>query len=335
MLTKRASLFLALLFSFSLLAGEIPMTITPASGPATGGTEVTITGDFGTWPYEVMFGQIPATSTRRVDSRTLVAVTPAHLPGPSRITIFEYDTFLFTPLIFQFTGDVPLEHFERLLVPVHIEPVHGGFGSIFNTELYGAAKHAHVQLYGLKVDCGIASPCFPMVDWWDTPVELSPTEEKYIEPNGAPGRFAYVPRAQADDVALTLRAFDVSRDQENYGTAIPVVRFDEAADTMIVFPAVPITPKFRNTLRIYSDVAMRVTIDVAGMREVVELAPGADMFQPAFATWTNFPTGPAQHRVTITAEATGNPPAYAGKIWALLTITNNDTQDIMALWPQP
>jgi len=52
-----------------------PFKMTPSSGPISGGTVVTFTGDFGSWPYDVIFGQtfVPG---YRVDKNTVVAVTP-------------------------------------------------------------------------------------------------------------------------------------------------------------------------------------------------------------------------------------------------------------------
>ncbi|HEX2059152.1 MAG TPA: hypothetical protein VHK90_00280, partial [Thermoanaerobaculia bacterium] len=63
---------------------------------------MTITGEFGAWPYGVYFGSTAALETRRVDEHTLVAVTPPHLPGVSEVRIFEYDLFLGTDLTFTF-----------------------------------------------------------------------------------------------------------------------------------------------------------------------------------------------------------------------------------------
>ncbi|HEY0159044.1 MAG TPA: IPT/TIG domain-containing protein [Thermoanaerobaculia bacterium] len=332
MLTKRASFVAALLVSFPLFA-QTPESIAPPSGPTSGGTEVTIKGDFAeVRQYQVLFGEIPARSTTRVDAQTLVVVTPAHLPGASQIWISEGDVFARSSLKFTFTGGAPLDEFARLLVPINIHAVKGAQGSEFYTELYAIAKRGTPGVYGLLMECWFV--CVRN-DPWDYPERLTTEEAKYGPPDATPERFLYIRRQEAGQVSLSLRAYDVSRDEENYGTTIPVVNFDEASDTVIAFPSVPSHPKFRNTLRIYSDVAMKVTIEAGDVQEVVQLEPGASVFEPAFAMWGNFPSDAGQIRVRLTAEVANNPPAYLGRIWALLTVTNNDTQHITALWPQP
>ena len=56
---KRLLLLLALALP---LFAQTQYTITPNRGPVTGGTEVTIKGEFGQWPYGVIFGDtsVPA-----------------------------------------------------------------------------------------------------------------------------------------------------------------------------------------------------------------------------------------------------------------------------------
>ncbi|GAA1778304.1 hypothetical protein GCM10009748_08580 [Agromyces lapidis] len=61
---------------FTYLAAAID-EIDPPSGPAAGGTEVTISGRCFTGATEVLFGENPATSFEVVDDGTIVAVSPA------------------------------------------------------------------------------------------------------------------------------------------------------------------------------------------------------------------------------------------------------------------
>jgi hypothetical protein len=52
-------------------------SISPTSGPVTGGTSVTIRGFGFTGAESVLFGAVPATSFTVISSRIIVAVSPA------------------------------------------------------------------------------------------------------------------------------------------------------------------------------------------------------------------------------------------------------------------
>lgn len=59
---------LTLLSALSLSAQEAQLSISPALGPSSGGTTVTITtdGSFGSWPYGVEIGGVWSTSVKLV-----------------------------------------------------------------------------------------------------------------------------------------------------------------------------------------------------------------------------------------------------------------------------
>jgi len=62
-------------------------TISPLSGPASGGTGVTLTGNGFTGATGITFGGVAATSVNVVDSNTLTAVTPAHATGAVDVVV--------------------------------------------------------------------------------------------------------------------------------------------------------------------------------------------------------------------------------------------------------
>ena len=59
----------------------------PSSGPAVGGTIVTITGANLSGTTAVMFGGVPATSFTIVNSTTITAISPARAAGPVDVVI--------------------------------------------------------------------------------------------------------------------------------------------------------------------------------------------------------------------------------------------------------
>ncbi|HEY0159045.1 MAG TPA: IPT/TIG domain-containing protein [Thermoanaerobaculia bacterium] len=323
---KRASVLIALLFSFSVFAQEIPWSITPASGPASGGTIVTIRGPIGSWPYDAVFGSVWA-SARLIGDHTLEVVTPPHPPGTVNVRLFEYDIWRETPLQFTYTGNLPEEAFERILLPVYVPPTFGAQGAEFRSDLRLAAKTNDVTVWGLVRDCIVLC-----VEPPDSPVTVSSwmrPEELLFSPNGTPGRFIYVRNEEAHQLVAHLRAFDVSREATNFGTEIPVVRFDSEADTTIVLPALPTDRRFRNNLRVYATEPVVVTITAGDIQGSLQLAAGRSEYEPAQGSWGNFPVDAGLVRVTITA------PGTTTKIWAFATVTNNDTQVITTVTPQP
>ena len=335
---KRLLLLLALALP---LFAQTQYTITPNRGPVTGGTEVTIKGEFGLWPYGVIFGDISVPATR-VDATTLVATTPRHLPGEVNVTIFEYDIGIATGLKFTFEGE-PEAAFERLLLPVFTEPVPGAFGSEFRTELtMRLAGGSTALIEGFYFQCVV------------TCIELGPrqvlltTSDPELPDNiayaGAPGSFLYVPKGDADHLAANLRVFDTSRSAENFGTEIPIVRereFTEGPDDSITLLGIPSDPRFRNTLRIYSDsesgVEAVVEIEGAGVSELhrVTLRSGTNLFEPGYAQFSNFPTGVGPLRVRISPVTVPIPTPAPLRLWAFVSVTNNETQHITTITPQP
>jgi IPT/TIG domain len=326
----------SLLITASIL-GQTPYSIAPNSAPASGGTNVTIKGDFGAWPYEVFFGNTRATATTRVDEHTLTAVTPAHFPGPSILRIFEYDRFLDTGVMFFFTGDLQ-EEYEIMLVPMLTPPVRGGFGSEFHTKLVMASTDSEksVPVYGLTEVC--TSPCVPP-PVGDSPLVATETQTE-IALNGTPGRWIYVPRDRAHLLAANLRVYDVSRTDLNYGVEIPIVRERDIRYGKLVLLNIPTDPRFRNTLRIYGAPDSEITLTIEGQApRTFNLENGGDYFTPAYAQFSDFPTSGGPLRVTIDAvgylQGPSPPVPLADAVWAFVTVTNNDTQMISTVTPQP
>jgi hypothetical protein len=327
LLLKRAALLFAVVFAFSALAGGPAESIVPSAGPTSGGTEVTITGTFGFGDtYWVFFGRVPAASTTRVDLHTLKATTPAHLPGTVPIAIFEYDLLLGTDLTFTFVGGVAEDAYARILLPVFIPPAAGAHGAEFRTDLRLAARTSEVTVYGLLQDCIVLC-----VEPPDAPITIRNFHETTpnLVPNGTPGRFIYVADDQVRELAAHLRAYDVSREATNHGTELPVVRYDEDFDQVIILPGVPTDSRFRNNLRIYAKEAVNVTIVAGSVQETLQIAAPPNDYVPAYATWSNFPADVGEVKVTIRSDASEK------KIWAFATVTNNDTQAITTVTPQP
>lgn len=335
--------FVVILFVFLSLP-LFAYTITPSSGPTAGGTEVTITGDFPEPAYGVIFGSSSAL-TQRIDAHTLVAITPAHLPGTVDVEIFSLGRILTTDLKFTFVGEVPSD-LERVLLPIFVNPVKGQFGSEFVTAFaVQLVRDNSAKIHGLRFRCTFFCPPIPLDDLAVQLTPQGPRAEVGISPNnvlggdlvtnGNPGRFIYLPKSEAANVAMNLRVFDRSRAAQNYGTEIPVVassRFVDGDDLTLL--NVPTDSRFRNTLRVYGTssgtIRIRVQADTgAPFESTVTLAAGTSLYEPAVATFTNFPTNAGLVTVTI-RRLDGD-----AQLWAFVSTTNNDTQLITTVTPQP
>lgn len=325
-----------------LHAQQQQFTMSPNRGPVTGGTQVTIKGSFGQWPYGVIFGgaHVPAT---RVNASTLTAVTPPHLPGPVPVVVFEYDIGLETGLTFTFEGE-PEAAFERLLLPLYISPIEGAFGSRFHTDFTArlVESSAPVNIHGLRYPCVVTCIQGP-----DQPYVLAPgtreANSDNTEPTGTPGAFLYVEKSRVGDVAMNLRAYDSSRSADNFGTELPIVRardFTPRGEQLSLI-GIPSDPRFRQMLRIYgyghfgAGLYVEIDGDNYHSEHLLDMPANRGLFVPGYVEFTGFPTGVGAVRVTITVAGNRTSVAEPFIYWAFVSVTNNETQHITTITPQP
>ncbi len=347
------SLFLALLSASALHAVTIT-SVTPNTGPTAGGTVVTIKGTgFAEYavrtppgPPDVYFRGLPARSVELIDAETLRVVAPPHFAGPAWIHVDQGSNGqAIAHDAFQYVGGFPDAAFERILLPVFTEPVPGAFGSLFVTELRVAKKPfaQAVFLFGLERRC-VVSACLvdPFAPWtFFSPSEIIDPRE--LEYTGTPGRFLYAPTGQAQLLSINLRVHDSTRSALNFGTEMPVPRQRDFVSPResLLFLGVPTDPRFRSTLRVYTTAVVNdVWVQIAGHGTFnVPLHPGNSVFEPSYAVFSGFPTGGVEPlRVTVgLLESTS--PISGGDLrepfWAFITVTNNETQLITTISPQP
>jgi hypothetical protein len=147
-------------------------------------------------------------------------------------------------------------------------------------------------------------------------------------------RLLYVAKDRTRPV-FNERVFDVTRADRSHGTEIPIVHSSEILNAPVLLLGVPIDPKFRNTLRVYSTQRTPATVQVVlnGATHELRLEPGADEFEPAMAIFNNFPRPedlPSGNDGTVTVTVI---PAAGTPIWAFISVTNNDTQQITTITP--
>jgi hypothetical protein len=316
------------------------------TGPTSGGTTVTIRGTgFESCPIcsppippAVYFGGVFANTVGGESDTTLVVETPPHLPLTVDVTVEQWNGNARKQDAFTYTGPVT-NAYERVLLPLFTPPVEGAFGSEFHTELRLANTISSdpAFVFGLAPVCRVSACLSP--DFSD-PLRLEAresTDSRQVELTGKPGWFLYIPVSDMEKVALNLRVFDVSRSAQNFGTEMPIVTQHEFSPRPITLLGVPTDPRFRNTLRIYSTEAQPVIVSFGNEEHEIMLTPGANVFEPAYATFSSFPAGTFPIDVTISLP----PPVVTLPVvdsrrpfWAFVSVTNNETQLITTISPQ-
>ncbi|HYC88753.1 MAG TPA: IPT/TIG domain-containing protein [Thermoanaerobaculia bacterium] len=338
-----------LLAATSAFASPVITSVTPSEGPVFGGTRVVIRGSgfsdvciVCSPPFSglsVFFGGTPALDVDFIDSTTVEAITPAHLPGTVGVTVRQLDgsnpNEFTLPNAFTFTGE-SFAAFEPVLFPIFLGPVRGAFGSEFHTTARAVSRGEPLDIYGVDTNCtSIDPPLLPTNPFriGATPVELPVLCSRSV------GRLFYVADERSADFVTNLRVADVSRTRESHGVEIPVVRGDDFTTGRIVLMGVPIDARYRNTLRIYGlhTGSQFVNVTVNGVTRGVALQRGETIFEPTFATFTDFPAQPASGPITATVvieDPLGGrgivPPT---PVWAMISVTNNDTQQITTITP--
>lgn len=257
-----------------------------------------------------------------------------------RLLTFAVAGLLAVPLLAQESNS------ERLLLPVFTPPVHGAHGSEFHTELRMAnLGEDPILLLGLEGDCHFICPPVP-VYILDAGAEVGPGD---IDFNGSPGRFVFVAQDQIDSLSMNLRVHDVTHQAENFGTEIPIVRESQFVDGPITFVGVPTDPRFRNSLRIYASFPMDVMVTVGDRQPVRVSLTGPDitfppttipdLSKPAYGFFSDFPIDGQPVRVTVEPALniiiSSQLLPFETPIWAFITVTNNETQAIATITPQP
>lgn len=226
-------------------------------------------------------------------------------------------------------------HFERILFPVLFN-ARGANGSDWRTEaVISNPERWYLETYNniIPIVC-IDYPCGE---------RFSPASKARFEGGAYPrGVALIVPRREADTLAFSLRARDVSRVAETYGTEIPVVRESEfLRDIAVTLPDVPLDPRFRVRVRVY---AYAVTGSATGTIVGHDLARRTKTVQTfafsrtcsgvrecAAVPWSAevdlFPGEQGERRNIYVSAPEGT------SLWAFATVTNNKTQEVTIVRP--
>lgn len=258
-------------------------------------------------------------------------------------------------LVFATTGIIAQEvpdpaSMERLLIPLALDPgVPGAFQSFWVTELW-LRNGGDRSIIVFRRDPSLCMlPICPIVPTvpprTDVMIPLDRLERDL------PAAFLYVERTAVEEVAATLHVRDVTRQELSYGTELPIIREHELLTGQATLLAVPTDPRFRLTLRVYdvdkreADVRVRVLPMFPSSQPLVADArlpyiTRHDLDTARYATYPGFASIDLHNKFPeiigkglMRVEVIPNSPDT--KFWAFISITNNETQQVTTITPNP
>ncbi|HYK01845.1 MAG TPA: IPT/TIG domain-containing protein [Thermoanaerobaculia bacterium] len=351
-------LFVVLLFSFTAVADPTIASLEPGSGPESGGTEVTITGNdllphivcIIPCPATVTFGDVTVEVKSETETR-LVVVTPPHAPGTVDVRVnVSGEEPVRMPGAFAYVSDAEAGY-EQVLLPIYLDGVvPGANGTQWRTDLW-IRNNSPQNIALAPWTCPEGEACLPVFPLTYTllpglsihNIPADPT------PGGNPGRLLYVSRELTSDVSFGLRFADISRASSNGGTDMPVIREGEFLTERSQLFNVPLDGDFRVLLRVYDAAQTRALFRVAVYAQTTddEQPLHTAVLQAATAETGDFRTEPAYAQFDVTEllhldhqawpEAVRieiTPLTPGSRYWAFASVTNNETQLVTLMTPQ-
>jgi hypothetical protein len=304
---------------------------------------------------EVLFGTKQSPEVGHLYNGVIKAVAP---PGQGIVDVtVRSATYTYTKVsAFQY---VSRDDWEALLLPIYTaNVVDGAYGSRWISDWSVLNENetplaAGLDLLTIDSSCPVTCPVFP-------PLFPGAVESylRLVSPTGdspSPAALFHVRKEATEHLSGSLRTRDFTRQSENWGCEIPIIRESELRSSVSLVD-VPREERFRQRLRIYDPVypaepARVEFFDPSGpllaVREV-ELAwpagsSGGLPPEGRFAGSIGFPLQPAFAEIDLGAvpELQGHEririrvTARSGqKIWAFVSITNNETQHVSTVTPQ-
>jgi hypothetical protein len=301
-----------------------------------GGGEITIGNNLHRFKApQVFFGGVASPRVTVVNLDTVKAVAPAHATGVVDVTIIDGDVFLRSVRPF---GYEPI--LEEILIPIAYPPISANYGTRWVSD---------VSVYNDSDDTVPIDPelCFtPLIGLWTDCSQgarrVAPHASMGIEPEFAsvdyPWMLLHPPADHAARLHFTVRLRETSRDPDGPGTEIPVVRSRDFQQAKVWLSSIPTSSRFRSTLRVYTrwySVTVRVKDNATGeLLKEWTIPRSFPTDSDSFGTVTipgllEAAEVRSHERVRIEVEAAAESP-----VWALLTLTDNESQRVQIFTPQ-
>lgn len=250
-------------------------------------------------------------------------------------------------------SDVPSSpDLEPVLIPVYVEePVPGAHGSEWATFLtISNTGDLPMTLENIRAesDCRIATWC----GFGELPPHTSARVAiDFLHPLVI-GYHIWVEESQLPHLSATLRAQDLSRQAQTWGTSLPVTSREDWFDETFSFVDVPAGEGFRTLLRLYDNgpatpdsVIVRIyridpdnhaprgaTEDTLVAQQSISLVSRGDIY-PGFASMTiDIPAVEGEQPSLLRVDV--EPAGSGAEFWGMITTTNNETQHITLIMPE-
>jgi hypothetical protein len=278
----------------------------------------------------VYFGGIVVAGRELGD--TIIAAAPPRAPGLYDIAVQDYSKKLHTLRnAYRYTERNGADaDFERVMFPLNYDGP-GAHGAEWRTRIT------------VRNDA-------PVETWTEPSLKapfLSPGERATFPTEARDGgAFLYVPRGLEPDLVYASHIFDASRMQSTIGTEMPVVRAEDTSHEIKLLN-VRVGEGYRSLLRIYDfDATPMRDVNVVIARAeppvvfrrvtlgpgIVCLVPPCRQPAPTFATLdlSAIPELQGETAVDVTISALAND----ARLWAFVSVTNNETQQVTLWTPQ-
>jgi len=336
----------------SVSDADQPFDVLPSVAEATGGRALQLKVSIGEplcAPSAVACAEVEsvtiggkAAQFNVADGRTIVAVAPAHAPGPAVVEVklqgmaaMDFTAFRY------FDGNAPPDPaaFDRVLFPVFFSGP-GAFGSFWVTS---AAIENRANGFVGEWRTVTEDPSIPCLSPLPCRGPVHPGAAAYAATAifSRPQGLLYFPeRRNAASLRYALHIRDTSRSAQDLGTQIPVVTPRQTTYDISLLD-IPTDARYRRTLRIFDIDAVErsVTVTVLPMGELaagetftVALSTGCAeplCDTPAFAS-VNLDPIVAKFSTASAVRVHVSSPMHDARLFAVATVTNNDTQHVTA-----
>ncbi len=297
------------------------LNIQPYAVPSSGG-QIVIGNPFFLSAATLTIGGVTVPANSEVDG-TLIANAPPHAPGAVDVTVnaTEGAVTARAALIYYDPTAADPAVFEPILFPLSFQGP-GAFGSQWTTESFVRAS-TPAAFFRDALPCNACSSSI-QIDTRQLTNDSNPW-----------GHVLYAMRGTTGSLSLASRIHDTSRQSQTAGTEVPVI-YGRDFRTQLQFLNVPVDSRYRVTLRLWSFGNSPVSVLVDSIPAQLLGIPLAKI--PGTTMWFG-----SIDVTTLLTLASGNPtnlmvtpttsPLLSPPVWGMLSITNNDTQQVTIITP--
>jgi hypothetical protein len=217
----------------------------------------------------------------------------------------------------------------RVFVPVVVASTPGAAGSVWQTDIWVTNTTDQAVIYSIS-PCTQSAGC----DDINTVRAQSTVIRGDVRPTGR-----WLPMPASGSIELNARIRDLSRNASSAGVELPIVREAHFRADEVNLIGIPRDPLFRITIRIYGlDAANPVTVEQIDQNGQLLRSDQVPLMPPGFGDYqllTSFAQlgldAPSQPSTPIRMRI--RPTGSGMHIWAIASVTNNNTSEVTLIQP--